>query len=440
MLPTVNAASPQSVSLAKPTAATQAVESGLPILEAGQQPATPFQLEFESLLNLDLATAEPQNVAVAMADSDAMALAEQPVQAETLLADGPLSTTGGALAAAAIPQQPTEDNAGVALTDEPTELLLGSATANGEEATVDRMESSEARPSEQHSETTEIGEFPSSDSAFFQNAVHASTTAASTSPQTPTHAKTATESTTVEAQTNITLEGEEVSRPLASADNAAANRSSSLPADTPSATDPVPAPDPSTAPAMHTEEAQVDLPAGSDIDTSAVENLGTIEDAGSATPTSDTASIETSRTGSRPSAAVAGSVTKQVSEHVVRASQTVEAGHTKLEVTLDPPELGKITIELTSGDDQQISAKLIVSEAATLETLRDTGQNILDTLAEAGLSLGDFQLESSTPHDQHPSQDENAQVVVQGPGDDNASSSDSAVPIHRNSNSVNLLI
>lgn len=87
-------------------------------------------------------------------------------------------------------------------------------------------------------------------------------------------------------------------------------------------------------------------------------------------------------------------ITNQVTDHIVAAKHSSIDGESQLEVVLDPPELGKIKIELTSKTDQ-LHAKLVITDHATLDAIRESLPKLFDSLAEAGISLEGFQLESS---------------------------------------------
>ena len=89
------------------------------------------------------------------------------------------------------------------------------------------------------------------------------------------------------------------------------------------------------------------------------------------------------------------SITNQVTDHFVTARQSIENDQARLEVTLDPPELGRIKIELL-GKNDQLSARLIVSDGLTLDAIRDSLPRMFDALADSGISFDNFQLESST--------------------------------------------
>jgi flagellar hook-length control protein FliK len=104
------------------------------------------------------------------------------------------------------------------------------------------------------------------------------------------------------------------------------------------------------------------------------------------------------------------SIPSQLKEHIVAAHQHHDADGTRLEVTLDPPELGRVVIELASVEEQ-LTARLTAAEPATLHAIRTGLPALLDALADAGLNFDNFQLGNFA--DQHagsqqPHQDEPA--------------------------------
>lgn len=99
----------------------------------------------------------------------------------------------------------------------------------------------------------------------------------------------------------------------------------------------------------------------------------------------------------------------QVSDHIVKAHQSMEAGLARLEITLDPPELGRITIELRETDDQ-LAGKLIVSDPVTLESIKQSVPSMMDSLLDAGLDFENLELEHFEQNDAEQSPNETDNV------------------------------
>ncbi len=105
-----------------------------------------------------------------------------------------------------------------------------------------------------------------------------------------------------------------------------------------------------------------------------------------------------------------------VSQSVEIAAQIVEAVHLeavtdqrapRLEVQLDPPELGKVWIELSEARDGLL-AKITVSRADTHHLLEAELAQIRSLLEEAGVQVSDFQL----GHDESRFQDESSPFMT----------------------------
>ena len=60
-------------------------------------------------------------------------------------------------------------------------------------------------------------------------------------------------------------------------------------------------------------------------------------------------------------------------------------GKRRFEVRLDPPELGRIDVRLDIGRDGQVTSRLVVEKAETLDLLRRDAQSLQQTLQNAGL-------------------------------------------------------
>jgi len=105
------------------------------------------------------------------------------------------------------------------------------------------------------------------------------------------------------------------------------------------------------------------------------------------------------------------SITNQVTDHIVSAKQSSQDGQSQIEIVLDPPELGRVKIELTSRNDQ-LDARLIVSDAATLDAIKDNLPRLMDSLGDAGLSLDGFQLEGSSPDEAEDQRDTNGSDFI----------------------------
>jgi chemotaxis protein MotD len=73
---------------------------------------------------------------------------------------------------------------------------------------------------------------------------------------------------------------------------------------------------------------------------------------------------------------------------VAIASQA-QAGHTRFEIRLDPPELGRIDVRLDVHKDGQVTSRLVVEKAETLDLLRRDAPQLERALQDAGLKTSD---------------------------------------------------
>ena len=87
------------------------------------------------------------------------------------------------------------------------------------------------------------------------------------------------------------------------------------------------------------------------------------------------------------------SIQAQVADHVVNSRHSITDGNATLELTLDPPELGKIKIVLTEIEDK-LTAKLSVGKTATLDAIRGSLPSMVEALNDAGVSLDNLSLEN----------------------------------------------
>lgn len=88
-------------------------------------------------------------------------------------------------------------------------------------------------------------------------------------------------------------------------------------------------------------------------------------------------------------------IRNQVSSSVLSARLEGKSGGHRMEIKLDPPELGKISIEFI-GKDNELSARIQAAEPATLTALRADLPALVETLEDAGIVLDEFHLNQSS--------------------------------------------
>jgi len=74
---------------------------------------------------------------------------------------------------------------------------------------------------------------------------------------------------------------------------------------------------------------------------------------------------------------------------LAHADVVQQAGRTDFHLRLDPPQLGSVQIHLTA-TDHSVSARIVVAQEGTRQLLQDQSQHLRQGLAQAGLSLGSF--------------------------------------------------
>jgi hypothetical protein len=94
-----------------------------------------------------------------------------------------------------------------------------------------------------------------------------------------------------------------------------------------------------------------------------------------------------SAAGLAPAAAVA------LAELAVEIAARAQAGRTRFEIRLDPPELGRVDVRLDVDRDGNVSSRLIVDRSETLDLLRRDASQLERALQQAGLKMADNALE-----------------------------------------------
>ncbi len=88
-------------------------------------------------------------------------------------------------------------------------------------------------------------------------------------------------------------------------------------------------------------------------------------------------------------------IRNQVTSSVLSARLEGKSGGHRMEIKLDPPELGKISIEFI-GKDNELTARIQAAEPATLTALRADLPALVETLEDAGIVLDEFHLNQSS--------------------------------------------
>jgi len=90
-------------------------------------------------------------------------------------------------------------------------------------------------------------------------------------------------------------------------------------------------------------------------------------------------------------------VATQISEQLPHLLKKTEKQ--SVELRLDPPELGRVTIHLTT-HDQQISAHVVADRVDTVDLMRRHAELLTATLARAGFAQADLSFQQGKSHNQ----------------------------------------
>jgi chemotaxis protein MotD len=85
----------------------------------------------------------------------------------------------------------------------------------------------------------------------------------------------------------------------------------------------------------------------------------------------------------------ATTTTVPVAGLAVAIASQAQAGHSRFEIRLDPPELGRIDVRLDVHKDGQVTSRLVVEKAETLDLLRRDAPQLERALQDAGLKTSD---------------------------------------------------
>jgi flagellar hook-length control protein FliK len=110
--------------------------------------------------------------------------------------------------------------------------------------------------------------------------------------------------------------------------------------------------------------------------------LGSLPHAPDRQPASGVANTATAAT-SQTAAAV------PVAGLAVEIAARAQAGHTRFEIRLDPPELGRIDVRLDVDHSGHVTSRLVVDRAETLDLLRRDAPELERALQQAGLKTSD---------------------------------------------------
>jgi flagellar hook-length control protein FliK len=79
----------------------------------------------------------------------------------------------------------------------------------------------------------------------------------------------------------------------------------------------------------------------------------------------------------------------------VTIAARASTGSTRFDIRLDPPELGRIEVQMTLDREGRVKSKMVVEKQETLELLQRDQRNLERTLAQAGLETSEGGIEFS---------------------------------------------
>jgi flagellar hook-length control protein FliK len=96
-------------------------------------------------------------------------------------------------------------------------------------------------------------------------------------------------------------------------------------------------------------------------------------------------------------------IAEQVASHIASARLVKSEGKQELTITLDPPRLGTISLEIVDSNDVLV-AKVTAAEPVALQALQSNLSSLLDSLEQAGIEFDKFEF---SQQDQQQQQDKN---------------------------------
>ena len=142
------------------------------------------------------------------------------------------------------------------------------------------------------------------------------------------------------------------------------------------------------APAPHSDAASA-LKAGTD----AVQNLGAAAQPGQSSTANAATATANGPTAGGPLQAQAAAI--PMAGLAIEIASQAHAGKHHFDIRLDPPELGRIDVRLDVDSDGNVSSRLVVERADTLDLLKRDASQLERALQQAGLKTSDNALEFS---------------------------------------------
>lgn len=94
-------------------------------------------------------------------------------------------------------------------------------------------------------------------------------------------------------------------------------------------------------------------------------------------------------------------VAKQVADKLVERTSDLREGETEYTVTLEPQDLGRITVRMTKTADGAVSVSIAAENSRTLRIIEENGSHIQDSLKQNGVQLENWQTVSESQQEAH---------------------------------------
>ena len=94
-------------------------------------------------------------------------------------------------------------------------------------------------------------------------------------------------------------------------------------------------------------------------------------------------------------------VVKQVADRLIERASDLKEGETEYTVTLEPQDLGRITVRMTKTVDGAVSVSIAAENSRTLRIIEENGAHIQDSLKQNGVQLENWQTVSESRQDMH---------------------------------------
>lgn len=94
-------------------------------------------------------------------------------------------------------------------------------------------------------------------------------------------------------------------------------------------------------------------------------------------------------------------VVKQVADRLIEKASGLKEGETEYTVTLEPQDLGKITVRMVKTADGAVSVSIAAENSRTLRIIEENGAHIQDSLKQNGVQLENWQTVSESQQEMH---------------------------------------